>query len=630
MKRSIIFLILALILSSTILVNVYAQEDGTESTELAYLQLSKITYGNNMFIAVGEKGVIIKSSDGLSWVKCRSGIKNDLYGVVYGQKQFIAMGTAGMILKSSDGENWAKANSGINCVLYDGIWDGQKFVLVGQNGVIITSSDGLTWKKQNSGISDTIPCIAWNGKEFITGGVDRLTSNDGLLWTPLNDNITPSVRGITWWKDNFWVVTAYGTILRSPDGKTWTKVFSSSKYSDQCNAMCSNENTIIAIGSGVLLISTNGTKWSSEYLFDSMSYIRSMTWGQGKFVGVGNGSKTATSLDGKEWTEDFIQPSATVGNAVEEETKSTQAILKTSPEKDGILYLTEQDDIRLYLEPGFDISDTWSEQVTILDEEGTDVFDTYGYIGGIDTINTKNTKGLVISLIGKFELEETYSVNIKEGFLKDDAGNVNQPYSFNFTVKEINKNETAMAESDSGDYHDVSPMHWAYNAIKEISDKGIISGYPDRTFKPDNYVTRSEFAKMMVLALDLAIIKPVDPTFCDVQEESWDYGYVEATRQYLNSYKLEGKNYFKGSERATREDVAAAIVKAMHIENQKVGGIVADTFKDIDGMDPEMKNYVLIAYRNGMINGYDDGTFRPKEKLTRAEAVSLLYRLINK
>ena len=52
-------------------------------------------------------------------------------------------------------------------------------------------------------------------------------------------------------------------------------------------------------------------------------------------------------------------------------------------------------------------------------------------------------------------------------------------------------------------YTDLSEDHWAYGPISEMTDKGILDGYTDGSFKPNKSISRAEFAKILVLTLDL-------------------------------------------------------------------------------------------------------------------------------
>ena len=56
---------------------------------------------------------------------------------------------------------------------------------------------------------------------------------------------------------------------------------------------------------------------------------------------------------------------------------------------------------------------------------------------------------------------------------------------------------------EKGSFSDVSGEHWAKEAVEALADKGIISGFGDGSFKPDNNVTREEFVKMAVVAFGI-------------------------------------------------------------------------------------------------------------------------------
>jgi hypothetical protein len=69
-------------------------------------QLNGVAYGNNTFVVVGENGIILTSSDGMSWTVRNSGANAPLYSVTYGNGLFVAVGWPGLILTSPDGVNW--------------------------------------------------------------------------------------------------------------------------------------------------------------------------------------------------------------------------------------------------------------------------------------------------------------------------------------------------------------------------------------------------------------------------------------------------------------------------------------------------------------------------------------------
>ncbi|MGJ8495984.1 S-layer homology domain-containing protein, partial [Glaesserella parasuis] len=72
--------------------------------------------------------------------------------------------------------------------------------------------------------------------------------------------------------------------------------------------------------------------------------------------------------------------------------------------------------------------------------------------------------------------------------------------------------------------------NWARNAIQTLSDQGIITGYPDGSFRPDGLVTRAEFSAVLVKALGLNASASGAQTFSDVPTTHWAYPSIETVR----------------------------------------------------------------------------------------------------
>lgn len=109
-------------------------------------------------------------------------------------------------------------------------------------------------------------------------------------------------------------------------------------------------------------------------------------------------------------------------------------------------------------------------------------------------------------------------------------------------------NASALAQNppsnaSSTTFSDVPADHWAYEEILALHQRGVITGHGDGTFEPDAVVLRSEFAKMMVLALDLSLADTASPTFLDVPKGDWACKYVEAARIYLTGFRTSHGDY---------------------------------------------------------------------------------------
>ena len=80
--------------------------------------LDSLNLKSEFFVAVGESGTILTSSDGTTWTSRTSGTSQGLDGVSYGDSTFVAVGVIGTILTSSDGASWTSRTSGTSYNLY--------------------------------------------------------------------------------------------------------------------------------------------------------------------------------------------------------------------------------------------------------------------------------------------------------------------------------------------------------------------------------------------------------------------------------------------------------------------------------------------------------------------------------
>lgn len=176
-------------------------------------------------------------------------------------------------------------------------------------------------------------------------------------------------------------------------------------------------------------------------------------------------------------------------------------------------------------------------------------------------------------------------------------------------------------------FKDVPRNNWAFEYIGEMQKRGIINGYPDGKYYPDNYVERCEFAKIMVGAAGLRTGDASGEYFADVKYNDWFYEYVETAKEYLTGYKSFGQNYFRPNNYALREDIAVALVKLKGYDTKNTDQHILQTmFSDYDSISESAKPYVATAVDRGLVSGYDDGTFKGQDSITRAEAAAMLWR----
>jgi hypothetical protein len=172
--------------------------------------------------------------------------------------------------------------------------------------------------------------------------------------------------------------------------------------------------------------------------------------------------------------------------------------------------------------------------------------------------------------------------------------------------------------------------HWAWTngQIPYLVEKGVINGYKENngtsTFRPEVAVTRAEFIKMLDETFGLT--KEAAVNFKDVKSSDWFYKYY--LRAKAQGYLLNYGTNANPDGYITREEATALLVRYLDLPtNQKAS---ASTFTDTSKVTSYYKDYILMAVYAGIINGYkeDNGTytFRPQNTLTRAEALTVLYR----
>lgn len=176
-------------------------------------------------------------------------------------------------------------------------------------------------------------------------------------------------------------------------------------------------------------------------------------------------------------------------------------------------------------------------------------------------------------------------------------------------------------------FTDVPKSHWAFSYIGEMADRGVLSGYPDGRFYPENNVTRGEFAKIMTLAAGLPLNTNASSNYADVNTDDWYCPYIETARYYLSGYTSNGTSYYMPESNALREDIAVALVKLKGYDTAGFDlSILQTMFTDWQSISEGARKYVAVAVEQGLISGYEDRTFRGQAGVTRAETSTLLWR----
>jgi hypothetical protein len=223
------------------------------------------------------------------------------------------------------------------------------------------------------------------------------------------------------------------------------------------------------------------------------------------------------------------------------------------------------------------------------------------------------------------------------------------------------------AESSGTNFKDVPASHWANSSIQAMVAMGVVSGYPDGTFKPDSPVKADEFLKMFTTALTepatiddpIHLGKTIETrVFKKPFFDSTDYGIQVRLTQYQNLINLNtvptngywatyyvsmGKSmglvngmndpFLKFSDDLTREQLAYIIHNFLYFYEPRLDEsytqLAENAFKDAYNVSADLKDDVNLAVTKGIISGYEDGTFKPLRPVSRAESLAIIDRLVN-
>ncbi len=223
-----------------------------------------VCWAENRFVAVGGSSTIKYSDDGQLWVNVVTDTDEGFEGITYGKDSYIVVGEKGIVLKSRDAVTWEKRQI-CDENLLDVKFDGKQFIAVGEGGVIFTSVDGTNWDELDKLEFDIVSIFVEEGNYFLAGSQANIWHTKDFVSydvgnTPVNIKID-CISG----KDGLYVASGEeGVLLYSQDGTNWNLGKSNSVGSnDELKTIIPYDGGFVVAGTEILT-SPDGMNWTNE------------------------------------------------------------------------------------------------------------------------------------------------------------------------------------------------------------------------------------------------------------------------------------------------------------------------------------------------------------------------------
>lgn len=297
----------------------------TERNSRYPFSFNNIIYDTTLgfFAAVGNQFTIFSSPNGEVWNLMDAAEDEGLHAVAFGNDAYVAVGDTGLILHSTDGDVWtevplanlplAAQSESFFGVTYGG--PANQFIAVGSGNTIILSADGLNWSAASSipamPVGNFLGITFSSGRYVIAAGsFGLLSSADGDNWVRHTAGANTHITSVTYSETigNFAAVGTFGTILLSSDGVNWFDVFSGTNVNLTGVTYSAFDGIYVAVGeNGLILTSEYGDSWTvqesgTQFDLNAVTYVADEDPADGgTYVAVGNNFQVVSSRDGVQW-----------------------------------------------------------------------------------------------------------------------------------------------------------------------------------------------------------------------------------------------------------------------------------------------------------------------------------------
>lgn len=201
--------------------------------------------------------------------------------------------------------------------------------------------------------------------------------------------------------------------------------------------------------------------------------------------------------------------------------------------------------------------------------------------------------------------------------------------AFNKTGSSAYTKEESILPSKPKTFTDLSDVDWAKEAIENLSSRNVINGKTETLFFPNDSITRGEFVSLMIRSFGLS--KTPVGYLADVKPADWYYKDIMTAKSL--GILSDSNGYFFPTVPITREDMAVIVYKVLKAADKTIPAYdtaLLEGYLDRDLAAPYALPYLAALKGEKIIDGKSSTLLAPKDPATRAEAVVMLYRIIDR
>lgn len=479
-------------------------------------QYNSVVFAQGLYVAVGQAGQIITSTDALSWHNVNSGTVNDLTGVTYALGNYIVVGSRGTIMispqgsvwqtisinnivnltsvhllngilwataasgnlwASTDAINWSEVVTGNTQILYSITYGAGLYVAVGASGALITSSNGSTWTASNAISGLDLYVVSYQNSQFIATGQNTRTwySTDGLVWnTSLVDGFVGTFSDNS---NNFWL-TSWGDIYTGGLPGSVTRVGSAGD--DVFNNFGHDTVNGIAIAvtqTGRIYYSTDGIHFSQAAT--GYPALRGVFRDTQRWIVTGDNGTILTSTNGYTWTA---------------QTSGTSVALNSATIHAGSTYVVVGASGTILTSPN---AVTWTAQTTGITQDLYDVFCMYQGSGVFQTV-ASGQDGYILTSNDVVSWNVVLAGSVNVNGISTRLGGIHRGNYFSWTNTSLINLTTYVFVGDNGMVLTTSDLtNWT------LADTGSTAHFRDVMYDTINFYVSGDSGLTILTTNDL-------------------------------------------------------------------------------------------------------------------------------